>query len=144
MSIWVKILLGILVLGLLVGGLAFWMDLYGIRRGCLAGPLDQVRYQSAQDLYAKANEAVGSHRYAAANDLLDMALSTLGDSYRLGRGADETSEMVMAAKAAAARSELEIAARLKIEAMSRRVWQFQRKTRLSGLCRAVAKRWGLQ
>ena len=142
MSIWTKILAGLVLAALLVGGLAFWMDLYGIRRGCFAGPLDQVRYQSALDLYSKGNEAVGSHRYAAANDMLDMALSTLGDSYRLGRGADETSEMVTAAKAAAARSEFEIAARLKIEAMSRRVWLFQRKTRLSGLCRAVAKRWG--
>jgi len=142
MSIWVKILLGILVLGLLVGGLAFWMDLYGIRRGCFAGQMDQARYQSAWDLYAKANNAVGSHNYAVANDMLDMALSRLGDSYQLGRGADETGEMVTAAKAASSRSEFEVAARLKLEAMSRRTWLFQRKTRLAGLCHAIKRRWG--
>src|ERR1043165_571984 len=113
MSIWVKILLAGVLLAFLAAGVGFWMDLYGIRRGCFASQLDQARYQAAWDLYSKANTAIGSRNYAAANDMLDMALTQLGDTYRLGRGADETEEVVTAAKAAAARSEFEIAARMK-------------------------------
>jgi len=142
MSIWTKILIACVLLGLLAAGLGFWMDLYGIRRGCFASQLDQARYQLAFGLYSKANTAIESRNYAAANDMLDAALSNLGDSYQLGRRADETEEAVTAAKAAAARSEFEIAARLKLEAMGRRVYQFQRKTRLSQVCRQVARRWG--
>lgn len=143
MSIWVRVSIGAFLLALLAAGVGFWMDLYGIRRGCFASQLDQARYQAAFDLYSKANTAIGSRNYAAANDMLDMALSQLGDTYRLGRGADETEEVVTAAKAAAARSEFEIAARMKQDVMSRRTWLFQRKTRLSKLCHAVARRWGV-
>lgn len=143
MSIWTRILIGGFLLGLLAAGVGFWMDLYGIRRGCFASNLNQARYQSALDLVSKANTAMGSRNYAAANDMLDVALWQLGDSYRLGRGADETEEVVAAAKAAAARSEFEIAARMKVDVMNRRTWLFQRKTRLSQLCHAVARRWGV-
>jgi hypothetical protein len=143
MSIWVKILVGGPLLGLLAAGVGFAMDVYGIRRGCFASQLDQARYQSALDLYYKANDAIGSRNYAAANDMLDMALSNLGDSYLIGRHADETQEVVAAGKAAAVRGEFEIASRLKLEAMGRRVYNFQRKTRLSQVCREVAKHWGL-
>ena len=143
MSIWVRTLVGGLLLAVLAAGVGYWMDLYGIRRGCFASQLDQARYQSAFDLYSKANSAIGSRNYAAANDMLDIALSRLGDTYQLGRGADETEEAVAAAKAAAARSEFEIAARMKLDVMNRRTWLFQRKTRLSKLCHAVARRWGV-
>ena len=143
MSIWAKIVAGIVILGVLAVGLAFWMDLYGIRRGCFASQLDQARYESARDLYGQATGAINSHNYSAANDMLDLALSRLGDAYQLGRAEDETGELVTAAKAAAARSEFQIAAGMKLEAMGRRLYLFQRKTRLSGLCHAVAKRWHL-
>ena len=143
MSVWTKVLAGVVVLGVLVAGLAFWMDLYGIRRGCFASGLDQVVYESARDSYVRANQAISSHNYAAANDMLDMALFKLGDAYQLGRAEDETGELVLAAKAAAARSEFQIAASMKREAMGRRLYLFQRKMRLSGLCHDIAKRWGL-
>jgi len=142
MSIWTKILAGGVVLVLLVAGLAFWMDLYGIRRGCFASRLDQVNYQSARELYAQAGGAVASRNYGPANDMLDLALSDLGDSYQLGRAEDETGELVAAAKAAALQKEFQIAAQMKMEALNRRLSLFQRKTRLSGLCHAIAKRWG--
>ena len=142
MSIWTRILAGGVVLVLLAAGLAFWMDLYGIRRGCFASQLDQANYQSARELYAQAGGAVASRNYGTANDMLNLALSKLGDSYQLGRAEDETDELVTAAKAAALRSEFQIAAQMKLEAMSRRLYLFQRKTRLSGLCHAIAKRWG--
>jgi len=40
MSIWTKILIACVLQGLLAAGLGFWMDLYGIRRGCFASQLD--------------------------------------------------------------------------------------------------------
>src|SRR5258705_1247820 len=122
MSIWVKILIGGALLALLAAGLGFWMDLYGIRRGCFASQLDRARIQSAGDLDARANTAIGAHHYAEANGLLDRALFVLGDTYQLGRAADETVEVLEAAKSAVARSEFEIAARMKLDAMGRRVW----------------------
>ena len=143
MSIWAKLLSVCVLLGLLVVALAFWMDLYGIRRGCFASRLDQARYQSAQSLASEANGAIASKNYAAANDMLDLALSRLGDTYQLGRAADETGEAVLAAKSAAARGEFQIAARIKSDVMVRRLGLFQRKTHLSGLCQAVRKRWSL-
>jgi hypothetical protein len=143
MSVWTKLLAGIVVLGIAAAGLAFAMDVYGIRRGCFASGLDQAIYESARDSYVRANSAISSRNYAAANDMLDIALSRLGDSYRLGRAEDETVELVSAAKAAAARSEFQIATEMKREAMGRRLYLFQRKTRLSGLCHDIAKRWHL-
>jgi len=143
MSVWTKVIAGGIVLGLLAAGIAFGMDLYGIRRGCFAGPLGQADYEAAQDSYARANSAISSRNYAAANDMLDMALSRLGDSYQLGRAEDETVELVSAAKAAAARSEFQIATEMKREAMGRRLYLFQRKTRLSSVCHAIARRWHL-
>ncbi|HEX4636232.1 MAG TPA: hypothetical protein VH189_08625 [Rhizomicrobium sp.] len=143
MSIWAKMVAGGVLLALLGAGLAFWMDLYGIRRGCLASSLDQARFESARDLYDQANRAVASRNYAAANDMLDLALNRLGDSYQPGRAEDETGELLTAAKAAKARSEFQVAARVKLEAMGRRVSLFQRKTRLAGLCRKVFQHWGL-
>jgi hypothetical protein len=142
MSIWTRILAGGVVLVLLVAGLAFWMDLYGIRRGCFASGLDQAGYESARQLYGEAGGAIASHNYGPANDMLNLALSKLGDSYQLGRAEDETDELVIAAKAAALRNEFQIAAQMKMEAMNRRLYLFQRKTRLSGLCHAIARRWG--
>jgi hypothetical protein len=139
---WTKVIAGGVLIGLIAAGLAFGMDLYGVRRGCFAGALDQADYEAARDSYVRASSAMSSRNYAAANDMLDMALSRLGDSYRLGRAEDETGELVSAAKSAAARSEFQIAASMKREAMGRRLYLFQRKTRLSGLCHAIAKRWG--
>jgi len=143
MSIWVKILLGGFLLAVLAAGVGFWMDLYGIRRGCFASHLDRGRIQSALTLNLQANTAVAAHQYAAANGMLDEALSTLGDSYRLGRDKDDTEEVVTAAKAAAARAEFEIASRMKLDVMSRRAWLVERKQHLADLCRAVARRWGV-
>jgi hypothetical protein len=140
---WTKVIAGCVLLGLLAAGLAFGMDLYGVRRGCFAGALDQADYEAARDSYVRASGAMSSRNYAAANDMLDMALSRLGDSYRLGRAEDETGELVAAAKSAEARSEFQIAASMKREAMGRRLYLFQRKTRLSGLCHAIARRWHL-
>lgn len=140
---WTKVIAGIVLLGVLAAGIAFGMDVYGIRRGCFAGALEQADYEVARDSYVRASAAMSSRNYAAASDMLDMALSRLGDSYLLGRAEDETGELVSAAKAAAARSEFKIAASMKLEAMSRRLNLFQRKTRLSGICHAIAKRWGL-
>jgi len=144
MSIWAKILMGGAILVLLAAGLAFWMDLYGVRRGCFASGLDQAAYESAHDLYGRAGSAIAARNYVAANDMLDLGLSRLGDSYRLGRADDETDEMVMAAKSAARQSEFQIAAQMKQGALEQRLYQFQRKTRLSGLCRSIAKRWSLE
>jgi len=143
MSIWAKLLGACVVLGLLIVALAFWMDLYGVRRGCFAGSLDQADYQAARDYYAQAGSAISSHNYGAANDMLDIALSKLGDAYQLGRAQDETDDLVVAAKAAVQRSEFKLAAGMKQEALSHRLYLFQRKTRLSGLCHAIAKRWHL-
>ena len=143
MSVWTKVIAGGVVLGLLAAGIAFGMDLYGIRRGCFAGPLEQADYESARDSYIQAGRAMSSRNYPAANDMLDMALSRLGDSYHLGRAEDETGELVSAAKSAAARSEFQIAASMKREATGRRLYLFQRKTRLAGVCHAIAKRWHL-
>jgi hypothetical protein len=143
MSVWVKILVAGLVLGLLAAAAGFWMDVYGIRRGCFASPLDQARVQLATDLYARANGAVGARQYRVANDMLDKALSILADSYQLGRGTDETQEVVRAANTASARSEFEIAARMKLDVMSRRIWLVQRRSRLSQVCHEVARKWHL-
>jgi len=143
MSIWAKIVLSGIVLAVLVAGLAFWMDLYGIRRGCFASRLDQVSYESARALYEQANRAIASKNYSVANDMLGLALTRLGDSYQLGRAEDDTSEAVTAAKAASARAEFEVAARIKSEVMSRRLALLQRKMRLSEICHAAARNWGL-
>jgi hypothetical protein len=143
MSIWAKVIAGVVVLGIAAAGLAFGMDVYGVRRGCFAHPPDQADFEAAQDSYIRANAAITSHNYAAASDMLDVALSRLGDAYQLGRADDETVELVSAAKAAAVRSEFQIAAEMKREAMGRRLYLFQRKTRLSGLCHDIAKRWHL-
>lgn len=142
MSIWVKLIAGLVVLAVLAAGLAFWMDLYGVRRGCFAQGLDQANYQAARDYYLEASRAISSRNYGTASDTLDMALARLGDDYRLGRAEDETAEVVAAAKAAQAQSQYQIAAQMKLEAMGRRLYLFQRRTRLSGLCRAIVKRWG--
>ena len=143
MSVWTRVIAIGVVLGVLAAGLGFWMDLYGIRRGCFAHALDQADYESARDSYMRANRAISSRNYAAASDMLDQGLSRLGDSYRLGRAEDETDELVSAAKSAAARSEFQIAASMKREAMDHRLYLFQRKTRLSSLCHDIAKRWHL-
>ena len=143
MSIWAKMLMGGAILAVLAVGLAFWMDLYGIRRGCFASSLDQAAYESARELYGRAGSAITARNYVAANDMQNLALSRLGDAYRLGRAADETDEMVTAAKAAVAQSEFQIAAQMKQGALEQRLYQFQRKTRLAGLCHDIAKRWSL-
>ena len=143
MSVWTKVVAGCVVLGVLVAGLAFGMDVYGIRRGCFASGLDQANFESARDSYVRANAAISSRNYAAAGDMLDAGLSRLGDAYQLGRAEDETGEVISAAKSAAARSEFQIAASMKKEALGRRLYLFQRKTRLADVCHTIAKRWHL-
>jgi hypothetical protein len=96
----------------------------------------------ANDLYIQAFEAIGSKNYAAANDMLEMGLSRLGDDYAVGRHRDETVDMVAAARAAA-NSQLEIAVRMKYDALNRRIWLYRRKIRLSELCHDMAHRWHL-
>ena len=143
MSIWTKIVTGCAILVLLAAGLAFWMDLYGVRRGCFAPGPDQAAYESARDLYGRAGSAISARNYIAANDMLDLALLRLGNAYQLGRGEDETSETVLAANAAVRQSEFQIAAQMKQGALEHRLYLFQRKTRLSDLCRSIARRWRL-
>jgi len=143
MSIWAKLLAGMVLLGLLAAGTLLWTDVYGIRRGCLAPPPDQAKLAVANDLYIQAFEAIGSKNYAAANDMLEMGLSRLGDDYAVGRHRDETVDMVAAARAAAANSQLEIAVRMKYDALNRRIWLYRRKIRLSDVCHDMAHRWHL-
>ena len=143
MSIWAKLLAGMVLLGLLAAGTLLWTDVYGIRRGCLAPPLDQAKVEAASDLNLHAFEAIVSKNYAAANDMLDLALSRLGDDYAVGRHRDETVAIVAAARAAAANSQLEIAARMKYDAMKGRIGLYRRRIRLSGLCHDMAHRWHL-
>ena len=143
MSIWAKLLAGMVLLGLLAAGALFWSDVYGIRRGCLAPPLDPAKVEAASDLSLHAYQAIESKNYAAANDMLDMALSRLGDDYAVGRHRDETVDMVAAARAAAANSQLEIAARMKYDALNGRISHYRRRIRLSELCHDMAHRWHL-
>jgi len=143
MSGWARLLLGVVLFAVLLVGLGFWMDVYGIRRGCLAPRFEQVNYQAAQDLAARANTAMSSRNYAAANDMLDLALVRLGENYQLERAAHDTGEAVAAAKAATARAEFQIAARIKAEVVTRRLALLQRKVHLSELCRDLITNWRL-
>ena len=143
MSIWVKLLAGMVLLGLLAAGALFWIDVYGIRRGCLAAAPDQARLEAAGDLTFQAYTAMGTKNYAAANDMLDLAMNRLGDDYAVGRHRDETVDMVAAARAAAAGSQMEIAARMKYDAMSQRIVLYRRRIRLAELCHGMAHRWHL-
>ena len=142
MPIWLKLIAATVLLGLLAAGMLYRMDAYGVRRGCFAAEPDQARFQAARDLQARAGEAIRSHNYAAANDMLDLALSGLGDRYLLGHRKDETAETAAAARAVA-QSQPEIAARMKYDVMTRRAGMFQRKTRLSAYCHDMARRWRL-
>jgi len=105
--------------------------------------LDPAKVEAASDLSLHAYQAIESKNYAAANDMLDLALSRLGDDYAVGRHRDETVDMVAAARAATANSQLEIAARMKYDAMNGRIWHYRRRIRLSGLCHDMAHRWHL-
>ena len=84
MSIWAKILMGGAILVLLAAGLAFWMDLYGVRRGCFASGLDQAAYESAHDLYGRAGSAI-AQAGAARDGRLAMPTAIHIAAPRMGR-----------------------------------------------------------
>ena len=121
--------------GALAVAMVLVLDVNGIRRGCLARNLNRDAYRTAADLRDQARRAIASRNYTSANDMLDLALSKLGDSYRLGYHPDNSEEALLAAKSAVARSEVKIATEFKSGALNARLGQFENKARIWEYCR---------
>lgn len=141
MSVRNKAIAGIVVFLALAIGLAVFLDVGGLRRACTPVPdRDRHSYDTSMELSARANEAVTSRNYPVANDLLDLALLSLGSSYAAGSTFDDTGMMLVAAKTEVARANFQLAARMKQDVLNTRLSLFRKKADMAGRCQSVLKR----
>ena len=104
---------------------------------------DQSQYDAAMDFSARANSAISSGNYSSASDLLDMAISKLGQAYETGLLADDTGLILQAGQDKASHLDFKLAARMKQSALQARLSMFRRKAHVSERCHALLRRVGL-
>jgi hypothetical protein len=141
MSVRNKVIAGTVVILALAIGLAVFVDVGGLRRACMSVPdRDRNNYDTSMALSGRANEAFASRHYSVANDLLDLALLSLGDSYAAGSAVDDTGTMLVAAKTEVAKSNFQLAARMKQDVLNTRLSVYRKKTDIARRCQSVVKR----
>src|SRR5882757_6172254 len=107
MSVRNKAIAGTVVFLALAIGLAVFLDVGGLRRACMSVPdRDRQNYDTSMALAGRANEAFASRHYSVANDLLDLALLSLG--YAAGSAVDDTGTMLVVAKTEVAKSNFQL------------------------------------
>ena len=111
---------------------------------CRAVPqADQARYDAAMGLFARANGAVSSGNYSTASDILDMAISRLGNAYESAGVNDDTGLMLQAGRDKAAHFDFKLAARMKQSALYTRLYLFRGKAHRSLRCHSLLRYVGL-
>jgi hypothetical protein len=106
--------------------------------------VEETKFRAAADYADQANKAISSRNYSTASDLIDMAIKSLGNAYQLpGEERDDTEMTLEAGKAETARSEFQLAVRMKQSAIQTRLSMFRRKQHLSQRCQSVLGRIGL-
>jgi hypothetical protein len=122
--------------------LAIVLDVGNFRKACLATPgADRISYESAMELSGRAAGALKSRDFPVASDMLDMAIAKLGNSYQIGLTSDDTGMVILAAKDAVARSDFELAAQMKKNALDTRLIMFRKKARIGRGCYSLSKRF---
>jgi hypothetical protein len=101
---------------------------------------DQKSYDTSIELLGRANEAFSAHNYPVASDLLDLAILSLGSSYATPSPTDDTGAVLLAARNEAARSDFQMAARMKQGALNTRLALFRKKADFAQRCHSVLKR----
>ncbi|HYS45123.1 MAG TPA: hypothetical protein VEM35_01715 [Rhizomicrobium sp.] len=129
-----KVITGIVLFLALAIALALFLDVGGLRRACTSAP-DQRSYDTGMALFGRANEAFSRGNYSVANDSLDLALLSLAD----GSAVDDDA-ILLAAKNEVARSNFQLAARMKRDVLNARLSQYRKKADFTRHCRAVLKR----
>jgi hypothetical protein len=133
------VIAGTIVFLALAIGLAVFLDVGGLRRACMSVPDgDRRNYDTSMALSGRANEAFAARHYSVANDLLDLALLSLG--YAAGSAVDDTGAMLVAANIEVAKSNFQLAARMKRDVLNTRLSLYRKKTDIAWRCQSVLKR----
>jgi hypothetical protein len=142
MSVRGKVIAGAAILLAGAIGLAVLLDAGGWREVCQpVSSSEQDDDKSAAQLSARAAGAIATRNYAVANDILDLALSELGNSYQTELSSDDTGMVLSAAKDAAARHELQVAAQLKKSVLEARLVMSRKKAHIARGCASVFNRF---
>jgi hypothetical protein len=106
---------------------------------CRAVPeAEQKSYDDAVELSARADSAISAGTYSTASDLLDVAVSRLGNAYVTPLAAtDDTDLVIEAGRDKASRFDFQLAARMKQGALHTRLSMFRRKAHVSERCHAL-------
>jgi hypothetical protein len=136
-----KAIVGMILFIAVAIALAAFFYLGDLRRACTPVPdRDQRSYNTSMELFGRANEAFSSRNYPVANDLLDLAILSLGNSYATPSSVDDSGMVLLAARKEVARSDFQMAARMKQGALNTRLSLFRKKTEMARRCQAVLKR----
>jgi hypothetical protein len=139
-----KLIAGIVACAVLATGLALLTRERQLVAACRTLPqADDAQVRAAQDLFDQGNRAFSARNYSTAADLFDMSASKLGDVYQMAGALDDTGMALEAGRAAAARSEFQLAAQIKRSAMATRLAGFRRKQHLSERCHGMLAKIGL-
>jgi hypothetical protein len=135
------VIAGTVVFLLLAISLAVFLDVGGLRRACMSVPdTDRNSYDTSMALSGRANEAFASRHYSVANDLLDLALLSLGNFYAAGSAVDDTGTMLVAAKIEVAQANFQLASRMKRDVLNTRLSLYRKKTDIARRCQSVLRR----
>lgn len=142
MSIRSTVIVGVVVLLAGAIGLAVLGDAGGWREVCQpASSSEQDDDKSAARLSVRAGSAIASGNYAVANDILDLALSELGNNYQTELSSDDTGTVLSAAKDAEARHELQVAVQLKKSVLDARLVMSRKKAHIARGCASIFNRF---
>lgn len=141
MSVRNRLIIWIVLFLALAIGLAVFLYLGDLRRACTLMPdSDQRGYNTSMGLFGRANEAFSSRNYPVANDLLDLAILSLGSSYATASSVDDTGMVLLAAKNEVARADFQMAARMKQGVLNTRLSLFRQKADIARRCQSLLKR----
>jgi hypothetical protein len=109
---------------------------------CRAVPeAERKSYDDAMELSARADSAVTAGNYSSASDLLDVAVSRLGNAYvTVSAATDDTDLVLQAGRDKSSHFDFQLAARMKQSALHTRLSMFRSKADISARCHALLRR----
>ena len=109
---------------------------------CRAVPeAEQKSHDDALELSVRADSAITAGNYSTASDLLDVAVSRLGNAYVTSLAAtDDTDLVFQAGRDKASHFDFQLAARMKQGALHTRLSMFRSKADISARCHALLRR----
>jgi hypothetical protein len=123
-----KIIIGTIAVILFVGGAVFILGRWSLDTSCeVTSESDRAAYDAANRFGLQAHQLIQAHDYRKASNVLDIAISELGDVYMLPSSLDDTGMMLNSVSGPQSQSSARVTAETKLSVLNARLKMFRLK-----------------